>query len=476
MDLLSIYAPPHFGNFYECMSLTEARELFREWKIWGANGIGVWFDPSDVVDPFSQDPTYKWAREMSIKLCDRKLKLLQAAKESGMKITLAVSPNVVYIDQLAKPELIAESTSQEYIGPNLCPSKPESIDIIFNNHKNLFSYIAEGNIKIDFVLAFLRDWGGCGCKDCSPWVKTYLKLWEDCLVPILKEYHPNAKVQFCTWWVKKEEIDYIVEYLNAKKPDWVDGINISLGYSTEIPNIELPPGYRKTIFLHISYATTHLDKYGVKGCVVAPNRLDKIFRELKYHKIEGFQAYSEGIYDDLNKFLISYLGKNPDLDTTELVKDYCRKYFNIEDNSDLERVVNAIYKLENLKNEEAFEILETLKRIGRRYRCLKNWRFELLLIRAKVGALEFQIGDKEKWEKECQGLKNSEELKSFINRIDNLVEERRKVLDYLERCIYRVGTQCHVLDIDSDYKVWQDWKKKLNGEAEILNTEEEFIP
>lgn len=475
MDLLSIYAPPHFGNFYECMSITEARELFNEWKTWGINGIGVYFDPSDVVDPFSQDPTYKWAREKSINLLDRKLKLLQAAKENRMKITVAASPNVVYIDQLTKTELIAETTTTEYIGPNLCPSKPEAMEIILNNYKNLFAYIDNGNIKIDFILAFLRDWGGCSCEKCSPWIETYLKLWEDELVPILREYHPNAKVQFCTWWTKEEEIDFIVEYLKTKKPDWVDGINISLGYSTEIPNIELPAGYRKTIFLHISYATTHLDKYGVKGCVVAPNRLDEIFKKLKDYNIEGFQAYSEGVYDDLNKFLISYLGKDPNLNTTELVKDYCRKYFNIENNASLEELIKAIYKLENLKDDEAIGVLETLERIGERYGCLQNWRFELFLVRAKVGVLEFQIGNKESWDQEYQRL-DTEARERFINRIDNLVEERRKVLDYLERYVYRIGTQCHVLNIDGDYKVWQDWKKRLTNSTEESGNSHRFLP
>ncbi|MGC8972406.1 MAG: hypothetical protein ACP5K2_09515 [bacterium] len=472
MELLSIYGPAHFGNFYECMSKTEARELFKEWKSWGINGIGTYFNPANAVDPFSQDPLYKWAREMPIMLWERKRKLLQAAQENGMKITLSLSPNVVYIDQL-RPELAAETTSTEYIGPNLCPSKPEARKIILNNCKNLFEYIGNGGVSIDFILAFLRDWGGCNCKECSPWIKTYLGLWED-LIPILKKYHPNVKVQFCTWWMTEEELETICEYLKIQRPKWVDGINLSLNYSTEIPKVELPDGYKKTIFLHISYATTHLDKYGVKGGVVAPNRLDMIFKKLKDYNIEGFQAYSEGIYDDLNKFLVAHLGNNSSLNTRELVKDYCHKYFNINSSTDIEELVDAIYKLENLKDEEASKIIETLEKIGKKYNCLYNWKFALLLTRAKVGALEWQIGNKETWEREYQKLA-PEERKRYIYKIDTLVEERRKVLDYLERYIYRVGAQCHVLDIDNDYKIWQEWKKGLITQ-EVPETFQGFIP
>jgi hypothetical protein len=472
MELLSIYGPAHFGNFYECMSKTEAGELFKEWKSWGINGIGTYFNPANVVDPFSQDPLYKWAREMPIMQWERKRKLLQVAQENEMKMTLSLSPNVAYIDQL-RPELSAEATSPEYIGPNLCPSKPEARRIILNNCKNLFEYIANGGVRIDFILAFLRDWGGCSCKECSPWVKTYLGLWED-LMPILREYHPNAKVQFCTWWVTEEEVEIICEYLRTQNPEWVDGINLSLDYSTEIPKVELPDGYRKTIFLHISYATTHLDKYGVKGGVVAPNRLDMIFKKLKDYNMEGFQAYSEGIYDDLNKFLIAHLGNDSSLNTRELVKDYCYKYFKINNSTDIEELVDAIYKLENLKDEEASKIVETLEKIGKEYNCLYNWRFALLLTRAKVGTLEYQIGNEEIWKEEYQKL-SPEERKRYIHKIDTLVEERRKVLDYLERYVYRVGAQCHVLNIDSDYRFWQEWKKGLiaKGAPETL---QRFIP
>ena len=61
---------------------------------------------------------------------------------------------------------------------------------------------------------------------------------------------------------------------------------------------------------------------GQRG-VVAPKRLETIFREPANSDIVGFQAYSEGIYDDLNKFLIAHLGKNPMDSVKTLVKTYC---------------------------------------------------------------------------------------------------------------------------------------------------------
>lgn len=475
LNLRSIYCPAHFGNLYECASKTELYQYFSELASWGINGIGTWFDPANACDPFSNDPLYRWAREMPVIQWDRKRKLLQAAQDNHFKLTLSVTPNVVYIDQL-KPDLAAEAASNEYIGPNLCPSKPEARAIILQNCENLFRYLAEGGISLDFVLAPLRDYGGCSCPKCTPWVKTFLDLWEE-ILPILNKYHPRCKVQFCTWWVTAEEIDIIRSYLEHRHPEWVDGMNLSLGYSTEIPEVVLPKGYQKSIFLHISYASTHLDKYGVKGGVVAPKRLEIIFRKLANSDIVGFQAYSEGIYDDLNKFLVAHLGRNPMDSVKTLVQIYCENYFGVR-GKDTQKIVDVIYGLEDLKGESSQELVSILEDIGDRYKCLTNWRFELLIIRVKVAYLEWLIGDENRWNKEYTNL-DYEDRKNYINRIDTLVEERRKILDYLERYVYRVGAQCHGLDIDTDYKSWQRWKSKGSSVREEKNREDEkqsFLP
>ena len=68
--------------------------------------------------------------------------------------------------------------------------------------------------------------------------------------------------------------------------------------------------------------------------------------------------------------------------------------------------------------------------------------------------LEWLIGDENQLNKECANL-DYEDRKNYINRVDTLIEERRKILDYLERYVYRVGAQCHGLNIDTDYKSWQ---------------------
>lgn len=449
----------------------ELKQYFSQLKGWGTNGIGTWFDPADSVDPFSTDPLYRWARARPIEEWNRKRDLLIAAQKEGLATTLCITPNVVYIDQL-QSELAAEANRGEYIGPNLCPSNPEARRIILRNCENIFRFLAEGGVKLNYILAALRDFGGCGCSDCEPWMNTFLELWEE-ISPLMLKYHPETKVQFCTWWVSPEEMMFLTEYLEIKQPPWVDGVNASMGYDIELPEFSLPPGYRKTAFLHISYASGHSDKYGVKGAVVAPKRLEEICRRLSSSGYQGYQAYSEGIFEDLNKFLVSRLGEDATQDAKELVREYCRSQFSTSP-QDTDLLVEAIYAMEDLQNEDGEKLACIFEGIGRKYNLADNWRYAMLEVRAQVAKLEHEIGTEQEWEKAITEL-NPHDQGEYILRLEKLIEERKKILVHLERNVYRVGVQNHVMIIDYDYQPFVRWRENrsqdklqnIGGEFEV---------
>ena len=466
MDLRSIYAPAHFGNFYELASKGEMLGLFEEWARWGINGAGTWFDPADSVDPFGESELFRWAREKPIAEWRRKRDFLLAAREAGLTTTLVVTPNAAFIDQL-RPDLAASAGDENYIGPNLCPSKPEARAILVRNFENLLRFLSDGGAALDFVLVAFRDWGGCDCPECRPWLKTALALWTDEFMPALARRFPEAKVQFCTWWVTEGELRHLMDVV-AKSPAWLDGINLSLGYGCELPKIDLPAPFRKTVFLHIGYATEKGDKYGTKGAVVSPARLERQMRMMDTLGMAGFQAYSEGIYDDLNKFLVAQLGMDSTVSARDLVGDYCRVCFGTE-RGETDDLVGAIYALETIeadpsRAEEADRVFEA---VGRLRRLGGDWRFAQLAVRAKVALFESQIGSKEKWERESAGL-GPVVFADYIKHIDALVEDRRSVLEYLERGVYRVGPQIHGLGIELDCAAWQEWKRTARATPKQL--------
>ncbi len=457
MDLRSVYAPASFGNFYDLASKGEMRGLFDEWARWGINGAGTWFDPANWVDPFGRGELFRWAREMPVALWRRKRDLLVAAREAGLKTTLAVTPDAVFIDQL-RPDLAASAGVESYIGPDLCPSKPEARAILLGNFENLLRFLSEGGVTLDYVLVAFRDWGGCDCEACRPWIKTSLALWADEFVPILARFYPEAKVQLCTWWATADETRFFTDLVD-RRPAWLDGLSLSLGYGCEIPKIELPAPYRKTVFLHIGYSAGESDMYGRKGAVVAPERLERQMRAMREEGIAGFQAYSEGIYDDLNKFLVAQLGMDPDLSARDLVADYCRNCFGTE-RGETDDLVAAIYGLEKLEAEPAGaeEADRVFEAVGRLRRLGGDWRFAQLAVRARVGVLESQIGAKEQWDRDAASLGPSA-FGEYVRRVDDLVAKRRDVLEYLERGVYRVGAQVHGFEIDVEHAAWQQWKR-----------------
>ena len=102
-----------------------------------------------------------------------------------------------------------------------------------------------------------------------------------------------------------------------------------------------------------------------------------------------------------------------------------------------------------------------MEEIGGKYALRSNWRYEILRVRAAVGAIEWKIGSKEKWQAEWNALMRAQKP-PYLARTERLVARRREILEYLERCIYRVGTQCHVLNIDMEYQPWREW---ISGHA-----------
>ncbi len=458
MALRSIYGPAHFGNFYELAAPRELGALLREWQRQGINGYTTWFDPYDVPDPFSSDPLYHWPRHRALLLWRRKRECLKAAQDLGLQIGVCFTTNSVYMDQL-RPDLAAQPHPKGHMfGPNLCPAHPAARDILRQNMINLMEFLKEGGVRVDYIPAAFYDWGGCDCERCRPWVSTALRLWEEELAPAARAVQPAVKIQFCTWFMQGKENDSF-QALLERRPDWLDGVLISPGYKTEWPDLALPRPYRKMLFLHISYASNFSDRYGRTGAIPAPARLQTIFRRCaRLGDIAGFQAYSEGIYDDINKFLIGRLSGNPGLDARELVHEYCRIYFRTNPD-DTKRLTDAIYRLEQLALNpgDAAALSDELGALGEKCRRAGDWRFDILRMRPQIVELNRQIGGKAQWDAAIAGLDDAGR-REFIARVDALAAQRQELLETLERRVYRIGMQISVMHMDLELAAWQAWR------------------
>ena len=76
-----------------------------------------------------------------------------------------------------------------------------------------------------------------------------------------------------------------------------------------MPPGRLPKECRKGYFIHIGYSDDRADNdvYSRWGPVVAPNRIPRTLETLENARGEGLMAYSEGVFDDVNKAILGGL-------------------------------------------------------------------------------------------------------------------------------------------------------------------------
>jgi hypothetical protein len=218
----------------------------------------------------------------------------------------------------------------------------------------------------------------------------------------LHKYHPKAQM-----WVSPQSFDkiWLEEFLGivGKEPAWLSGVVFGPQVRGSIADLRerlpkrLPIRFYPDITHSISsefpvpewdfaYATTEARE------VVNPRPLGQaaIFRRYVPFS-NGFVTYSEGCNDDVNKFVWSGLGWNPDANVTDLLREYSR-FFIGPDNA--EGFAQGLLALERnwrgplVTNGGVETTLAQFTAIERTAtpQLRLNWRFQQALYRASYDA------------------------------------------------------------------------------------------
>lgn len=322
-----LYAVGHFGNWYEVAGINETRRMLIEAKHWGFNRYADWFDAIDCVDPFSGDPQYSLANA----LWDLKRAHFVTAQSLGMATDLVICPNHVYRDQL-KPEWLAKH-GPRIQGQLICPHKPGAREAILKDYRNLFADLAKAGVHLTAINAAPYDYGGCACDECKPWILTFAQLTLD-IHKIAREYHPKVELHFIGWWWTPEEHKLFAQWMDEHAPGVAVSMSLHIPYDkTGVSDVPLPRGCRRHAFVHIGYPdrSSPQDVYAKTGPVAAPKRLAETVRDLNAQSVVGVMAYSEGIYDDVNKALLAGLYTGKYKTSREVLVAYAKRYFGADD-------------------------------------------------------------------------------------------------------------------------------------------------
>lgn len=321
-----LYAPGHFGNSYEVLGDHEMREVLAEAAFWGFNRYADWFDMDDCKDPFAKGYTYGLGNA----LWDQKVLHFRAAQSVGLPCGLAITPNHVYLDQCL-PELLATRDARVF-GQLICPSKPKARAMILRDYENLFADLAQSGVRLARISAGPYDFGGCRCRECDPWILTFAKLTHE-IYGIAKRHHPGIKMDMIGWWWSAEEHRRFAQWIDKEAPGWIDFMFLHQPYgATKVADVPLPKGCRRGAFVHISYAeeASPRDPYGHLGPVIAADRLERTVADLRAQGVTGVTAYSEGVFEDVNKALLAGLGSGRFQTADEVLRAYARRYFGVD--------------------------------------------------------------------------------------------------------------------------------------------------
>lgn len=324
-DVCELYAPGHFGNSYEVMGDGEMRQVLLEAAWWGFNRYGDWFDTDDCSDPFAASRLYKLAGAM----LDRKTANFRTAQSLGLSTDLVITPNHVFVDQyLAGPHAVE---SERIFGQLVCPSDPQGRAIILKNYENLFAHLTKAGIRLGSLNACPYDYGGCACPKCKPWILTFAKLQHE-IFQIARRHQPNARQDMVGWWWSGQEHQQFAQWVDRETPAWVDHMFLHLPYGvTRVADVALPKGCQKGAFVHIGYCdlASPRDIYGHLGPVIAADRIARTVADLKAQGVTGVMAYSEGVFDDVNKAILAGLCSGKYASADAVLEAYAIRYFKV---------------------------------------------------------------------------------------------------------------------------------------------------
>jgi hypothetical protein len=337
----AIYFASHFHNWYHIAPIEEVERYVEELALYGCNCLSVWFDLHHYGS--IDDPA---ARAM----IDRLRAILTAANRVGIGASMTMLGNEGFTstpDALKATDAVQNGYHRSpggFYNTEVCPSQPGGMELILRNREAVFEAFA--GIQFDYIWIWPYDQGGCTCADCAPWGANGFLRTAKPVAALINQHFPEAKVIFSTWYFDRfveGEWAAFHKWVDESKPDWFDVMMID-GYCgfPEYPLEHGVPGDFPVVgFTEISMQGN--GPWGGYGANPRPGHWADYWGRSKHIQSGNF-PYSEGIYEDINKFLMLQLNWSPDREVDEILAEYASGWFGSEFAADL---VTAFHMMES---------------------------------------------------------------------------------------------------------------------------------
>lgn len=300
-------------NAYSAWFMDEKRykdfeQVLIELMLWGLNTIGLWY--AEWMDA-PWDATASGRKEGGIYR-----RLVDMAHSWGLKVCLLMTPNLApdafcHQHKAHLREKIPRGLWSQFSVPNmLCPSVPAIRKYLLDYRRRLIELF-----QPDWIELFPTDPGGCDCEKCHPWRDTYWKMAQEILGP-WKGRVAMRSVNFWYFWnrdarnlgrrVAKSDVVNTVSTQAPWQEETVDRLRISDGLAGKGKKIIFWPDI------------TMIGGWGTYGTYPHVKGLRELFR-LSRH-VHGVLPYTEGRYDDINKFAMLSLAWRPEQELKALAR------------------------------------------------------------------------------------------------------------------------------------------------------------
>jgi len=281
-----IYFATHFHNFYHDAPVDEVQRYVEDLGLWGFNTLAVWYDMHHF-DGFN-DPKAIAFRARLHAICE-------AAKHVGMDVSFIVVANEAYNDSPVALRADPNAKRGGWYDCAVCPSKPAGLEYIRNVLGQEFDWCADLHPR--HVCIWPYDQGGCGCAQCRPWGSNGFLKTAETVSALARNKLPGTKIILSTWFFDEDEWQGLNRAFTAKPP-WADSI-LAEGTTRPMPG-KLPMVGFPEISMHETFP------WGGFGATPLTGRARRQWDTVKQQTAGGF-PYSEGIYEDLTKVVISQL-------------------------------------------------------------------------------------------------------------------------------------------------------------------------
>ena len=340
--LRGMYYATHFHNFYQNAPMHELFEVTVDLAFRGCNAILQWFDMHHYTS--MQDPAASY-------MVTRIKQLYAFAEKIGMNTALLMLANEAFSSSPAalRAENIRQNAyhtrPEDHFGVEICPNKKGGMEEILKERREMLEVFR--GTKVNYLVYWPYDQGGCTCKDCAPWGSGgFLKILPE-FRKLTSEMMPESRIIISTWYFDRfidGEWEQFSRHMEAGDLGEVDYI-MSFFRHGNVPaclSEELMKRYRFISFPEISMESCM--PWGGFGASTLLESLQKTNESCAGMYSGGF-PYSEGIYEDINKAVMLgwYSGTYRTADAA------LRAYLSFEfcvHGKELDELCDAVYKLD----------------------------------------------------------------------------------------------------------------------------------